>query len=264
MGLQKTLQSVAEQSFKDYEHIVIDGASTDDSLEIIKNYPHINYYVSEPDSGIYDAMNKGISQSNGEYCLFLNSGDILHSPNALYEFWNFVKDCGYCEDFLCGDNMVKTFRNTVKIMPSPDTISVVDKSPSFHQSCFIRLSLLKELGGYRRNFRIVADWAFVIQAIHTRHATYRHISIPVSLYDTNGISSRPDKCLKGTIKKERKTVYSELFPSFWREIIEYENFKRVENNFLVRIVLCLYPINVSIKDRMKNIVKKIYRLTKGE
>ena len=78
-GLQKTLRSVWErQSFTDFEHIVIDGASTDGSVEVIKKYADkLAYWVSEPDKGIYSAMNKGIVRARGEYLLFINSGDWL-------------------------------------------------------------------------------------------------------------------------------------------------------------------------------------------
>ena len=83
-GLEKTIQSVINQTYKDFEFIVIDGASTDGSVEVIKKYSSgINYWVSESDTGIYNAMNKGIRKAQGEYCLFLNSADYLFSPNLI-------------------------------------------------------------------------------------------------------------------------------------------------------------------------------------
>ena len=80
-GLEKTLESIwKKQSFKDFEHIIIDGASTDNSINIIKKYAsHLSYWVSEPDKGIYNAMNKGIIKAKGNYLLFLNSGDWLEN-----------------------------------------------------------------------------------------------------------------------------------------------------------------------------------------
>ena len=82
-GLRKTIESVVNQTFQDFEFIVIDGASTDGSVEVIQDYPRINYWISEPDTGIYNAMNKGIAKATGEYCLFLNSGDTLFQINTL-------------------------------------------------------------------------------------------------------------------------------------------------------------------------------------
>ncbi|MDR2910496.1 MAG: glycosyltransferase [Bacteroidales bacterium] len=82
-GLQKTIESVVKQTFTDYEYIVIDGGSTDGSADIIKQHANkITYWVSEPDKGIYNAMNKGIRVAKGEYCLFLNSGDWLINSNG--------------------------------------------------------------------------------------------------------------------------------------------------------------------------------------
>ena len=84
-GLRRTIDSVLEQTCKDYEFIVIDGASTDGSAELKERYPQIDQFLSEPDSGIYNAMNKGIGLAHGKYCLFLNSGDALANENVLSE-----------------------------------------------------------------------------------------------------------------------------------------------------------------------------------
>ena len=81
-GLQKTLDSVVSQSFQDFEFIVIDGNSTDKSVDVIKQFTRVNGWVSEKDNGIYDAQNKGILKAKGNYLLFLNSGDILANSNV--------------------------------------------------------------------------------------------------------------------------------------------------------------------------------------
>ena len=84
-GLQDTLESVVQQLYQDYELIVIDGGSTDGSVEMITKFKdHISYWVSEPDKGIYAAMNKGLHTAKGEYCFFLNSGDTL-VDNSVFE-----------------------------------------------------------------------------------------------------------------------------------------------------------------------------------
>ena len=93
-GLSETISSVIAQTFTDYEYIIIDGQSTDGSLEVIKqNANHINQWISENDHGIYNAMNKGLNLAKGEYCLFLNSGDSLYDSDVLqvlyrrYHIW---------------------------------------------------------------------------------------------------------------------------------------------------------------------------------
>lgn len=85
-GLSRTMDSVIRQTCKDFEWILIDGASTDGSVDLIRqNKQHITYWVSEPDKGIYNAMNKGLQQAHGEYCLFLNSGDWLAQNSTIAE-----------------------------------------------------------------------------------------------------------------------------------------------------------------------------------
>ena len=84
IGLQRTFDSVFAQDFNDFEYIVIDGGSNDGSKELIEeNTDKISYWISEPDKGIYNAMNKGIKVANGEYLLFLNSGDKFYNKKSL-------------------------------------------------------------------------------------------------------------------------------------------------------------------------------------
>lgn len=82
-GLRKTIESVVAQTTREFEYIVIDGGSTDGSVDVIKEFSdYIDYWVSEPDKGIYNAMNKGVKVAHGDYCQFLNSGDWLYDSNV--------------------------------------------------------------------------------------------------------------------------------------------------------------------------------------
>ena len=89
--LERTLQSVAQQTYSDIEHLIIDGASTDRTLEIARQYPHAIVF-SEPDKGLYDAMNKGLQHATGDYLCFLNAGDKLHSKETLAHIVSSVPD----------------------------------------------------------------------------------------------------------------------------------------------------------------------------
>lgn len=120
-GLEKTLESIWEkQSFKNFEHIIIDGASTDNSINIIKKYAsHLSYWVSEPDKGIYNAMNKGIIKAKGNYLLFLNSGDWLENDILTRVFKeSFTEDIVYADLYL--------YRNAddIQISPYPDKLTL--------------------------------------------------------------------------------------------------------------------------------------------
>ena len=105
-GLKQTMESVISQDFDDYEYIVIDGGSSDESTAVIRQYEHkLAYWVSEPDSGIFNAMNKGIGKASGEYCLFLNSGDAL-TENSLINVFSvdLSEDIIYMNTYLAYQN----------------------------------------------------------------------------------------------------------------------------------------------------------------
>src|ERR1700757_1115246 len=92
LGLSKTIKSVISQTISDFEFIIIDGASSDKSLDIIKHYADkISFWVSEKDNGIYDAQNKGIAKATGDYLLFLNSGDCFYNEHIVENFYSFLK-----------------------------------------------------------------------------------------------------------------------------------------------------------------------------
>ena len=151
-GLSRTIKSVTSQFFKDFEYIIIDGGSTDGSVDVIKeNSKDINYWVSEKDKGVYNAMNKGIAQAKGDYLIFMNSGDCFHAPDVLSS----VAD--YQEDIICG----KVLKGDATI-PSghyKPTISLVDlmRGSLPHQAMFIKRELMLK-HPYDENYKILSDW----------------------------------------------------------------------------------------------------------
>ena len=141
-GLFRTIESVIAQSFNDYEYIVIDGGSTDGSLEVIKEHiPQITYWISEPDNGIYNAMNKGVNVANGDYCLFLNSGDCLYDNDVLQRFNLYNSD----KDIIIG-RVFSLQTNSPLFSPPDREISLYHLFSSTvpHQGAFIRTSLQKK------------------------------------------------------------------------------------------------------------------------
>lgn len=154
-GLKRTVVSVLNQTHTDYEFIIIDGGSTDGSVDVIQKYEDdITYWVSEKDNGIYHAMNKGVAKAQGEYCIFMNSGDCFHSSNVLESVSK------YQEDIICG-KMLKG----KTISPSghnKSTISLVDlmRGSLPHQAMFIKRELMIK-HPYDENYKILSDWKFV-------------------------------------------------------------------------------------------------------
>ncbi|MBO7618498.1 MAG: glycosyltransferase [Bacteroidales bacterium] len=204
-GLQKTIDSVVPQSFRDFEWIVIDGGSSDGSRELIERSAiFFSYWVSEPDKGIYNAMNKGIKVAKGDYLLFLNSGDWLYDDSSLERCFShsFTSDIVYGDFYFVksGGQMVKS------CFPNPLTLRYLYCYSLGHNASFIKRELLqKEL--YDERFKIVSDWAFFLkQAMNI--CGFEYIDEIVSCFDTNGISS----INKELVKKEREAVLNELIP----------------------------------------------------
>ncbi|MDR1881224.1 MAG: glycosyltransferase [Prevotella sp.] len=188
-GLERTFDSVVSQGYSGFEHIVIDGGSTDASIEVIKKYgQHVTYWVSEPDNGIYNAMNKGIGQTAGEYLLFLNSGDTLCRDANLKQLTGHLtgEDIIYFNLEVCD-----TANNNRFIKTYPDILDfkyfAEDSLP--HMGSFIKRDLLVKYGGYSEKMKIVSDWAFFVDAVCLRHCTYRHVEGYFSTFYLDGTSS---------------------------------------------------------------------------
>lgn len=208
-GLRKTAESVVSQTYKDYEWIVIDGGSTDGSKELIEQYAeHISYWVSEPDKGIYNAMNKGILKAQGEYCFFLNSGDYLIEGNSLQKAF----DLDFTEDVVYG--FFKFDRGDhFEIGSSPKEITLrtfVEGTIHHTGNVFIRRELFNEdkYGLYDETLKIVSDWKWFLQALGLGTATARYIDVMMSVFDCTGISESNGEQLV----EERKSVLIELIP----------------------------------------------------
>lgn len=182
-GLRKTIESVIIQSCKDYEYIIIDGGSTDGSQEVIGKYSaNINYWVSEPDNGIYNAMNKGIKAANGEYLIFMNSGDTFYNEKALESSLPYLK-YDIVQGIAKNQDMSETPLCLIQIPGKTQLFS-----PSLHhQSCFFRKKLFDH-SLYDENYRIVADWKFYIEKLIFSNCTFFRMPVKVAIYEGGGIS----------------------------------------------------------------------------
>jgi glycosyltransferase involved in cell wall biosynthesis len=179
-GLKKTVASVINQTWQEFEYIVIDGGSTDGSKEYLESQSdNIDYWVSEPDKGIYNAMNKGIRIAKGEYVLFLNSGDNLNNLDALEENHIHLVD----KDIIYFDINVEEHGDFyVKKCPEVMNFTYLYHDTLPHQSTFIRKILFEKIGYYDENIKIVSDWKFFILALIKHNATYKHIDAVFSTF----------------------------------------------------------------------------------
>lgn len=262
-GLRKTLASVAAQTFRDFEHIIVDGGSTDESVEIIHQYtdenPHtlstcVVRWISEPDKGIYNAMNKGIEialgkrivnsfnrselvedkdkgikMANGEYLLFLNSGDYLVDENVVENIIQLALKDDICYGYQMNEIDGRLVEE-VCIDPAYITFDTMRNAHIPHQSSLIKLDTLVRLGGYDESNKIVSDWAYVMKCLFMHNGTITRIPVNIAVYDMNGISSVTDKTPQWA---ERRKVLLQYFP---RIMPDYDRWDRLNKTMYMRLV----------------------------
>lgn len=218
-GLERTINSVISQSFHDYEFIVIDGGSTDDSVDVIRRYEqYIDYWVSEPDGGIYPGMNKGLRQAKGEYVNFMNGGDSYHSSDVLEKIFSLDTDA----DIITGTHAENGLRNV-----GQGGVTMLDlyKWAIDHQASFIRRNLALR-HPYDEKYRIVSDWKFFIEALILDNCSFYYTDTIVVDVDMEGISNTNFEL----DKKEREQVLKELFPE--RVLKDYQLLASINSDLL--------------------------------
>ena len=259
-GLRRTLASVASQTFRDFEHIIVDGGSTDGSVEVIREYEQSLAsrllplasnlkWLSEPDSGIYNAMNKGIEialgrrvvnafnrselvedknkgikMAKGEYLLFLNSGDYLVDADTLENVFEDANDV----DIIYGDRInVYEDGSQKKVNYFPDKItgSFMYHSMISHQASFIKSDLFVKYGLYREDLKYASDWEFFLKTFLLYNCTYQHIHQYVVYFDCLGISSVADN--NKEMWEERKRVFAETLPAFAEDYTLMEHYQEI-------------------------------------
>ena len=215
-GLEKTMQSVLSQTRSDYEYVVVDGASTDGSVAVIKRlapaFGDRLKWISEPDKGIYNAMNKGIRMATGEYIQILNSGDSLVSPDVTDKMYAALEKEGH-PSILYG-NMLKDFPDghvhRDKGFAGEDiTLLGMYIGTLNHSPAYIRRSLFDKYGLYDESLKISSDWKWFLQALVFGEEKPVYADIDVTLFDMTGISETN----AGLTKAERAQVLKELVPS---------------------------------------------------
>lgn len=188
-GLRKTIESVIHQTYRDFEYIVIDGGSTDGSADVLKDYnDRIAYWVSEPDKGIYNAMNKGIAKARGEYLNFMNSGDCYYDVDILEKIVKY----NYDTDFIVGKDYhfnEKLHKGHASIQPPRTTMIHFFVATLDHQSSFIRRDLFND-SPYDENYRLVSDWIFFTEKIIKEQKQVQFIPEIICRREEGGISEQ--------------------------------------------------------------------------
>lgn len=234
-GLEKTIKSVVSQTFSDYEFIVIDGASTDGSVDIIQLYKNsISFTLSEPDKGIYQAMNKGIKVAKGEYFYFLNSGDIFFNNNVLKNIFEANK----VEKFICG-NFYFDYKGKLQkfeIYKNRDwTFSLYDifSDGLCHQAFFIKKEMFEKYGYYDENLRIASDFKLFFMAIGMHQESVGYVDVDIVIYDTEGFSSNVGG--KAILQEKQIVAQQELSEQVYKRINHLHYLER--NGYITEFIL---------------------------
>ena len=208
-GLQKTVNSVFSQTHTAYEFLIIDGGSSDESRSIIDQHTHqITYWISEPDRGIYHAMNKGIERATGQYCLFLNSGDWLVDKHVLASIF----DTPHTADILVGDCHVSE-NGTVVFIARPSaklTLKSFVRNTISHQATFIKRDLFTQFGLYNERYKLHADYDFWLRTIVIGQCSVEKLNRVVADYNTTGLSS--DVVNNPDLHREATEILAGYFP----------------------------------------------------
>jgi len=189
----QTIESILIQSFENFEILIIDGLSSDDTLDKIRLFQHSSVresvikILSEPDKGVYDAMNKGIGLSSGEWIFFLGSDDIIFDERVLEDIHTFISIDSV--DFLYGN--VKLLSNKVICGEEFDIIKLHTNKNICHQAIFYKKIIFDKLGKYNLNYKVVADWEFNIRCFRHPDLIIKYIDRNISVYnDIDGLSSK--------------------------------------------------------------------------
>ena len=245
-GLRKTLASVAEQSYRDIEHVIVDAASTDGSVDVIKDYAktsnHVVIWSSEKDNGIYDGMNRGIKKATGEYVFILNSGDELAAPNVVERMMSVLYSLNHNSlniteniPILIG-NIIHTLpgkkRDVEKGMPIPMDVSMLTfySGTVPHDAAFVRRDLFEKFGYFDEHMKICADWRLYLDMIALGGVQPWYVDIDVVLFDMTGISNTNNELRlaerRAYLEQVLPTAVLKDYDSYAQPIRQYERLKK--------------------------------------
>lgn len=230
--LEQTIESVAAQSHPALEYVVVDGGSSDGTLDIIRRHQDlIAHWISEPDEGISDAMNKGIALSQGELLFFLQADDYLIGPDALAKASAAI--AGSDVDIYAFDLLKLSGDQQRHLRPRPWNAWINLKTPLLHQATLCRRRLFERIGGFDTTLRIAMDYEFFLRA-YRADASIEYRPLTLAAMRDTGISSRLDwPSLRRRFAEERQLqlahaggpLSSALYRLYWPGYLAYRRLR---------------------------------------
>lgn len=237
IGLRKTIESVVSQTYDNIEYIIIDGGSRDGSLEVIRQYEDvISSWVSEPDMGIYNAMNKGIKAASGDFINFLNSGDLYSGDLVLERIANIISTSS-AKLFFGNYLLINSSDGTCKICNIPEVKSKADLLYNIfaHPSTFYNRELFYEVGTFNEKYGIAADFDWYLNALTKLKVMFTQINLYSSLFFEGGISTTNKKQLDS----EYKDIIIKYFSPAELKVYSGRTFKYLMNFSVTRELLVM-------------------------
>lgn len=208
--IEKTILSVINQTYKNKEYIIIDGGSTDGTVEIIKKYEqYINYWTSEPDKGLYNAMNKGVKKASGRWINFMNCGDLFSSERVLEQ----IAHLNHNYDIFCGIAITHN-RYWIPVKENNLSLHFFITDTLNHQSAFIKKELLLE-SPYDEKLKIASDTKFFFEMLIIKNVSYKALNLEICICDKPLISHNREESMK-----ERIAAIKSFFPCKCQQSIE--------------------------------------------
>ncbi len=256
----QNLESVHNQTYRDFEHIIIDGASTDGTIELLEEYQNKGYikYYSEPDDGIYDAMNKGMRRATGEYITYLNSDDFYHTPKAFTEIVKFLGKSDL--DFVSGNTRLVRENGEICGVQQTKQEEFFINMPFCHQTLFIKRDVMKELGGFDTSYKSAGDYDFVLRLFLNKK---NGAEIPFNFvsFRLGGISNTQ----RDLSQKETIFALEKNFSNIIKSDIDYSEMylkRLVPNDFFKQLRQRVHPYLLPAMDRFFNTSRKYDKQTR--
>lgn len=229
LGLEKTINSVLSQTYNQIEYIIIDGGSTDCSMEVIDKYSDdIFYIISEKDSGIYHAMNKGWKKANGDYCLFLNSGDYLYDNHVLETLVGFMQN--EIADIFYGNLFAHDEKRSF-ISRFNETVSLYYFHHSFipHPAAFIKRSVLYQFNGFYEQYKTISDWAFFVSCF-INNVTFKHVDLTITSFYMQGVSSSSENSTK-----DKQVLFNNEFKFLVEDFKNFDRLRHFDTSIITKL-----------------------------
>jgi len=251
--LENTIDSVLSQTNKNHELIIIDGGSTDGTLEILKNKKAENlFWTSEPDKGIYDAMNKGIKKATGEWIIFLGADDQFYDQ---YVLENIFSELNYDDvDFIYGNVKSGAYKG---LYDGEFNYEKLLKKNISHQSIFYRATIFDTVGTYNLNYKTHADWDFNLRCFENKELQIKYVDDLIAQFGKGGLSSQHDVSFLRESLLPRKIKFLKDNPSYIKNVQNYDEYWRVIRNAGIKSETDLkkYCKNVSLPAALLSMIR---------